>query len=185
MAVSSGALGFVFPTSGGLGDERANRSAVGLGCFDHGVGAMASATRTDPSYRSGATVLEYGLCRDAEKAGHGAEHEPAANCYDNGEINRVYHCDKCVITRPGPSGYTGAMATAHFVAVTAALLAGWMPVRAKGCFNWSDPMRVGDSAAFNDLNGARRLNVWNGWNKCFSVRPSAGLGGESRIIRAK
>src|SRR6266550_2471917 len=132
-------LDFVFPTSGGLGDERANRSAVGLGCFDHGVGAMASATRTDPSYRSGATVLEYGLCRDAEKAGHGAEHEPAANCYDNGEINRVYHCDKCVITRPGPSGYTGAMATAHFVAVTAALLAGWMAVRAKGCFNWSDP----------------------------------------------
>ena len=77
MAVSSGALGFVFPTSGGLGDERANRSAVGLGCFDHGVGAMASATRTDPSYRSGATVLEYGLCRDAENARHGAEHEPA------------------------------------------------------------------------------------------------------------
>src|SRR5947207_10493405 len=69
-------LDFVFPTSGGLGDERTNRSAVGLGCFDHGVGAMASATRTDPSYRSGAVVLQYGLCRDAEKAWHGAEPEP-------------------------------------------------------------------------------------------------------------
>jgi hypothetical protein len=40
MAVFSRALGFVFQTSGGLGDERTNRSAVGLECAHHGLGAM-------------------------------------------------------------------------------------------------------------------------------------------------
>jgi len=50
-------------------------------------------------------------------------------------------------------------------AMTAALLAGWMPVRPKGSALSRvspKPLLLGE---FNDLNGAQRLNGWNGWNK--------------------
>jgi len=138
MAVSSGALGFVFPTSGGLGDERIDQQLV-LDALNMALGQWRPQPglihHTDQGRQYSSTAYVEMLKKQAMVQSMSRR----ANCYDNGEINRVYHCDKCVITRPGPSGYTGAMATAHFVAVTAALLAGWMAVRAKGRFNWSDP----------------------------------------------
>ena len=55
--------------------ERIDQQLV-LDALIMALGQCRPQTRTDPSYRSGAAILKYGLCRDAKKAGHGAEHEP-------------------------------------------------------------------------------------------------------------